>query len=65
MIKIFPIIILPSIFIIIFLNVKNLTQFEQKNIEIVNSKVNVNENENVVTNVKSPLPIKDAILLLE
>lgn len=59
MIKIFPIIILPSIFIIIFLNVKNLTQFEQKNIEIVNSKVN--ENENVVTNVKSPLNNKENI----
>ena len=41
MIKIFPIIIIPSIFIIIFFNVKNLTQTNQQNSVIIDKKIKV------------------------
>ncbi len=44
MIKIFPIIIIPSIFIIIFFNVKNLTQKNQHNPVVIDKKINVNKN---------------------
>ena len=43
MIKIFPIIIIPSIFIIIFFNVKNLTQTHQQNSVIIDKKIKVEE----------------------
>ena len=44
MIKIFPIILIPSIFIIIFLHVKNLTQSDNQNLNINDPKINFDIN---------------------
>ena len=49
MIKIFPIIIIPSIFIIIFFNVKNLTQTHQQNSVIIDKKIKVEESFSEIT----------------
>lgn len=44
MIKIFPIILIPSIFIVIFLHVKNLTQSDTQNLNINDPQINFDVN---------------------
>ena len=72
MLKIFPIIIIPLFFIIIFLGVKNLTQNNSNIVEVVQEKVD-NEKEQIsaktdkklanVEELKEPIEKKKAIII--